>query len=289
MNLFELLVDQALRGQSGLAPLRAVVEKELLHHDILREMAESSLLHRLTFMGGTCLRACYGSNRLSGDLDFTGGAGFDRGELSRLGKLLVERLQVKYDLRVTVSEPIRETGNVDTWKIRVLTKPERRDLPAQRNNIDICAVPSYDRQPRLLRNPYGVDMGTAGLILQAESREEILADKLIALALRPNRLKNRDLWDVGWLRQQNVDLPLELIPKKIADYHRTPDQFLKLLNTRQQQLREEDELRDDFVREMMRFLPPRVVTDTVEREPFWDWLMSLIVEECARVERSLTL
>lgn len=35
--------------------------------------------------------------------------------------------------------------------------------------------------------------GTAGLILQAQSREEILADKIIALAFRENRLKNRDL------------------------------------------------------------------------------------------------
>ncbi len=288
MNLFDQLVDQALRGQVGLAPLRAVVEKELLHHDILREMAESGLLHQLTFMGGTCLRACYGSSRLSEDLDFTGGAGFERGELSRLGTLLVERLQVKYELRVTVSEPTRDTGNVDTWKIRVITRPELRDLPAQRISIDICAVPSYDRHPMLLRNSYGVDMGTAGLILQAESREEILADKLIALALRPNRLKNRDLWDIGWLRQQNVNLPLELIPKKIADHHHTPTQFLELLNTRKQQLREAEGLRDDFVREMTRFLAPRVVTDTVEQEPFWVWLLDIIVEECVRVEGALT-
>jgi len=288
MSLFDRLVEQALREQSDLAPLRAVVEKELLHHDILREMAASGLLHQLTFMGGTCLRACYGSNRLSEDMDFTGGAGFDRDELSRLGTLLDERLQEKYDLRVTTSEPTRDTGNVDTWKIRVITRPERRDLPAQRINIDICSVPSYDRRPMLLRNPYGVDMGTSGLILQAESREEILADKLIALALRPNRLKNRDLWDIGWLRQQNVELPLALIPKKIADHRCTPVRFLELLNRRKLQLREEKELRNDFVREMARFLPARVVTDTVEQEPFWSWLMNIIDEECGRVEHSLS-
>jgi predicted nucleotidyltransferase component of viral defense system len=49
------------------------VEKELLHHDILREMSMAGLLKNLTFIGGTCLRACYGSSRLSEDLDFTGG------------------------------------------------------------------------------------------------------------------------------------------------------------------------------------------------------------------------
>jgi predicted nucleotidyltransferase component of viral defense system len=69
MSLFDSLVSQALKAQGELAPLRVVVEKELLHHDILREMSAAGLLHSLTFIGGTCLRACYGSNRLSEDLD----------------------------------------------------------------------------------------------------------------------------------------------------------------------------------------------------------------------------
>ena len=37
MSLFDQLVNEAIRNQNGLAPLQAVVEKELLHHDILRE------------------------------------------------------------------------------------------------------------------------------------------------------------------------------------------------------------------------------------------------------------
>ena len=57
----------------------------------------------------------------------------------------------------------------------------------------------------MLRNHYGVEMGTSGLILQAQSREEILADKIVALALRPNRIKNRDLWDIVWLKQQGIE------------------------------------------------------------------------------------
>jgi hypothetical protein len=38
----------------------------------------------------------------------------------------------------------------------------------------------------MLINPYGVDMGTNGLIIQAQSREEIYTDKLLEFALRPN-------------------------------------------------------------------------------------------------------
>ncbi|MBV5305324.1 MAG: hypothetical protein J0652_01385, partial [Desulfobulbaceae bacterium] len=35
---------------------------ELLQHDIIREMSIAGLLETLTFIGGTCLRACYGSS-----------------------------------------------------------------------------------------------------------------------------------------------------------------------------------------------------------------------------------
>jgi len=79
-------------------------------------------------------------------------------------------------------------------------------LPAQKINPDICAVPSYDHCPMLLRNHYGVEMGTTGLIIQAESLGEIMADKLLSFTLRPNRIKNRDLWDLAWLNQQGVTL-----------------------------------------------------------------------------------
>lgn len=288
MNLFDKLVTQALTGQKELSPLRVVVEKELLHHDILREMAEAGLLSRLTFMGGTCLRACYGSNRLSEDLDFTGGVDFQREHLQALGHVLVDRLQVKYGLTVEVSEPHRETGNVDTWKLRVITHPEQKHLPMQRINIDICAIPSYEPRPMVLRNHYAVDMGTSGLILQAESRAEILADKLVALALRPNRIKNRDLWDITWLRQQAVDVPLDLVSKKVSDHKQTTERFVYLLNQRQQQLREDDAIRVDFLHEMRRFLPPDVVMRTVENPAFWVYLRNTLEEECQRVLRFLT-
>jgi hypothetical protein len=64
----------------------------------------------------------------------------------------------------------------------------------------------------MLRNLYGIDLGTSGLILQAQSREEIFADRIIAIAFRDNRIKNRDLWDIAWLTQQGVELPAHLVP-----------------------------------------------------------------------------
>ncbi len=288
MSLFDQLVAQALRNQGELAPLQIVVEKELLHHDILREMSTAGLLKDLTFIGGTCLRACYGSNRLSEDLDFTGGTGFDRKALARLAAVLVDRLQVKYNLQVEVGQPVKVDGNVDTWKLKVITRPQQRSMPGQRIHIDICAIPSYDRKPMVLRNNYGVEMGTSGLIIQAESKEEILADKLVAFALRRNRIKNRDLWDIGWLKQQSIVLPLNLIPKKLRDHQCKVADFLFLLEARQKQLHDDQDVRKDFINEMQRFLPAEVVSQTIKNGEFWEYLVSLIQTECASVVRSLT-
>lgn len=287
MSLFDRLVDQALKNRTELAPLRSVVEKELLHHDIIREMSTAGLLNGLIFIGGTCLRACYGSNRLSEDLHFAGGRDFERDSFRELGVTLVERLQTKYGLTVAVSDPVRDTGNVDTWKLRMETHPEQKDLPLQRINIDICAIPGYDHRPMVLRNHYGIDMGTGGLIIQAQSRAEILADKMVAVALRPNRLKNRDLWDIGWLKQQNVELPLELISPKIRDRGRNIAEFMELLRERLGRLRHDPELRTEFVREMKRFLPPRVVAETIEKEAFWDYLVNVVITEGEAVMQAL--
>jgi len=40
-TLFDSLVDEALKSRAELSLLRPVVEKELLHHDILREMSSA--------------------------------------------------------------------------------------------------------------------------------------------------------------------------------------------------------------------------------------------------------
>ena len=276
MSLFDQLVDEALQNRRELNSLRVVVEKELLHHDILRVLSESGLLSRLTFIGGTCLRACYGSNRLSEDLDFTGGTDFKRDRLITMAESLVTNMMTKYGLEIQVSEPTRESGNVDTWKLKVQTRPDRKDLPAQRINIDVCAIPSYQPHPMLLLNPYGVEMGTSGLILQVESREEIFTDKLCAFALRPNRIKNRDLWDIVWLHGQGLSPRLSLIPYKLKDRNHTKDYFLNLFEQRIQILKESPKTSTEFKQEMYRFLPIEQVNKILGQESFWDFLTFLM-------------
>jgi predicted nucleotidyltransferase component of viral defense system len=253
-----------------------VVEKELVHQDILREMSRAGLLASLTFIGGTCLRACYGSARLSEDLDFTGGSHFNKSDLSALGDVLTERMQIRYGLPVSVSEPLKTARKVCTWKLILVTRPEQKHLPAQRIHLDICAIPSHDPRPMMLRNLYGIDFGTSGLILQSQSREEILADKIIALAFRENRIKNRDLWDIAWLVQQGIELPAKLIPLKIRDHRSDEAEFTTILGERLTALVTQAGMREDFMKEMRRFLPAATVRDTIENESYWSYLTRIV-------------
>ncbi|MBB5022855.1 putative nucleotidyltransferase component of viral defense system [Desulfurispira natronophila] len=200
-------------------------------------------------------------------------------QLQSLSAALTEGIHAKYGLQVQVEEPRHEKSNVSTWKVRITTRPAQQHMPAQRIHLDICAVPSYDIRPMVLRNYYGVEMGTSGLILQVQSREEILADKIVALALRPNPMKNRDLWDIGWLIQQGITLPAELLPLKICDHHCEPERFTDLLNQRMDVLKNNPQTRQDFTKEMRRFLPTRVVKQTIAQEDFWQYLVSTITEQ----------
>lgn len=276
MNLFDQLVDEALKNQPSLTSLRIVVEKELLHHDILRILKQNNFLKEVTFIGGTSLRTCYGSVRLSEDLDFTGGKHFSRDSLSDMGRIITESLYEKYGLEVVVSEPKKDINNVDTWKVKVETRPEQKHLPAQRINIDICAVSSYERQPMVLLNPYGVDMGTGGLIVQVESREEIFADKVLAFAMRPNRIKHRDLWDMVWLHQQGLKPKLELIPIKLQDRKITSANFMNSFDQRCDSLTADKQLTIEFNKEMRRFLSLDEMDKILAHDELWSFIVYLM-------------
>ncbi|GHV78545.1 nucleotidyltransferase [Spirochaetia bacterium] len=273
MNLFDRLVETALAQDAGYAVLRPVVEKELFHYDILREMNKAGYLKQLVFIGGTCLRKCYGSERLSEDLDFAGGFSFNKQDLAGIGALLKESLYKKYNFEVAVSEPVKETGNTSTWNIKVVTRPERSDLPTQRINIDICMIPSRDARPVMLKDWYGIETGTSGLILYAESLQEILVDKIIALALRPNRVKNRDLWDIFWLCSRNVSLPSSLLETKLADRGIAKEAFAAKYRQRLESIINGQ---NDFLFEMRRFLSPSVFANDMTGVVWWECLLGML-------------
>jgi len=130
-----------------------------------------------------------------------------------------------------------------------------------------------DAQMTVLRNPYRVEMGTSGLFLSASSETEILTDKLIALGLRENRIKNRDLWDIQWLTQRDVRPSRELFERKTADRGVDSNHARHLIRARIATL---EDGHTDFVREITRFLPPGELTDTIKHPEYWDYLVRTV-------------
>lgn len=280
-TLFDTIVAAALAERPELGALRPVVEKELLHHDILRYLAHSGTLQHLVFMGGTCLRICYGSPRLSEDLDFTTDLPVDEipHVLSDFSEGIRLALDRKYRLPVAVTPPQREAGNVRTWKVRLTTRPQRPDLPAQRIHVDVQALPARDAQSRLVRNPYRIDMGTSGLLIQASSTAEILADKFIALALRPNRIKWRDVWDIVWLLQRDTPLSRSLLARKAEDRATNTQTIVDQITDR---LTSEDTPPSGFIQELQRFLPTGELRTTIAEPKYWIAVSDMILSEIHR-------
>jgi predicted nucleotidyltransferase component of viral defense system len=157
---FSKLVNMAMAG-SGHGHMRPVIEKELLHYDILFSLDREGLLDPLTFQGGTCLRLCYGSTRSSEDLYFVGGLDFNSRRLMSMKDCLEQYIGRRYELEVDVKEPrdLRNEPeyarlNIDKWRISVTTAPGQRHLPRQRIKIEVASIPAYSRVPRSLLTNY---------------------------------------------------------------------------------------------------------------------------------------
>lgn len=269
MIAFDEIVKTAISDNQEFAAVKTVVEKEILHFDILEEMNAAGYLKDLTFIGGTCLRDCYKSPRMSEDLDFTGGFDFSKEQLKDFSESLKRLFLDKYGFPVVVSEPEKETGNTETWKIKITTRPEKRNFPAQKINIDICLLPSHRRKSVWATDFYGLDRQ---VLLYAESLEEIFTDKIIAFARRPNRVKFRDLWDVCFLSQKRIEIDKSLLLQKLDDRKISETEFWPLYRNRVSEI---EPLQQDFLFEMRRFLLPSYFDAKFVSQQWWDALIDI--------------
>lgn len=288
---FDTLVTEAIQ-QNGLAGLRPVVEKELLHYDILFCMSEAGLLKSLTFQGGTSLRLCYNSNRFSEDLDFAGGTEFCSADLAEMKECIEHYLGNRYGLEVTVkepkelrNEPAYSEVNVDKWQISVTTALERRDIPRQRIKIEIANITAYTRTVRqLVRNYSVLPDGYSDILINVETLDEVMADKLVAFPASTKHIRYRDMWDLVWLKQQGAVLRSDLVSKKLLDY--------RLVDFNEKLLVRIDSLPNiigsgDFHQEMKRFIPATVYETSLGKEGFSLFLRDTLTELLMQLKREL--
>lgn len=279
---FNALVELAMKRE-GVADLRSVVEKELLHYDLLFVLDDHGLLDRLTFQGGTSLRLCYGAPRLSEDLDFAGGKDFQTSYLLEMKSCIEKYVGERYGLIVNVKdpkeislEPNHEDIKVDQWQISVITAPEKKDIPQQKIKIQIANIPAYTRVPLALQQNYDfLPDGYSDTIVLTESLDEIMSDKLVSLVNTDirKRIRHRDIWDLRWLKQKGAEINSEFILAKISDYKITD--YLSKLN---EMIEHIDAIikSEKFSGEMSRFIPMNDLERTLKKDKFKEYLVDEI-------------
>ena len=259
--------------------MEATVEKELLHYDIMAALSQAGLLSNLVFQGGTCLRMAYGSQRLSEDLDFVGGADFTPEAYDDLATVLIDYFKPRYGLDVRIKTPKNRafrTSSVDVgrWMIIIETQPLAKDLPNQKIKIEVANIPSYSSKTRALKLNYpSLQAGLSTVLVNCEAEEEIFADKIVALGLR-NHIKARDLWDIVMLHQQGQTISSEWVQEKFNDYksNKTPAICLE------QRLQELPDYwsSGNFENEIRRFLPPGKIQETLDKDNFMPYFIDTI-------------
>jgi predicted nucleotidyltransferase component of viral defense system len=289
---FNQLVDRALQTGQTLH-MRPVVEKELLHYDILFCLDQAGLLDDLVFQGGTSLRLCYGGNRLSEDLDFAGGVDFSASKLAKMKDCIEAYIGTRYGLEVTVKEPalLKEDPQyaelrVNKWQIAIVTAPARKDMPKQKIKIEVVNIPAYTKQPLPLTQNYNfLPDGYDDMLVLTETMDEILADKLVALSANQRYVRYRDLWDLPWLMQQGAKLNVELVQKKVNDY-KIPA-FNDLLSTRIESL---PVIINDgtLSAEMRRFLPTDVFDRTLGTDKFRVYVTNTLTQLHTQLGKALS-
>ncbi|EHR41431.1 nucleotidyl transferase AbiEii/AbiGii toxin family protein [Alishewanella jeotgali] len=152
---------QIVQANPDYAAITPVIEKEILHHDIMAVLIKQGAMQSLTFIGGTSLRMCYNSARLSEDLDFNGGHNFKPADFDGLEADIQNYIQNKYETEVWVNKPAADNqGDTVSWKISIVKEANRPDLPRQKMHIDVCAIPSFDIEKRPLLNHYNIVVPT---------------------------------------------------------------------------------------------------------------------------------
>lgn len=245
-----------------------VITKEIYHYYILSAMRENGFLERLTFQGGTSLRLCQASPRYSEDLDFAGGFDFSLDDFTTLGTIIENRLkEISPGSHVTVRPPTRER-KVNKWSIQIRTALLAKDMPSQRIKLEIATIPSHDPRMALARVNYAHLEGMFFPIpISAESREEILADKMLSY-VASGHIRYRDLWDMGWISGQTSIDPAhvwKMIDLKQSDYDEHPNWGERLESDRNITIIMQSK---EFANELGRFITPQARRRTIQ-DPLW--------------------
>ncbi|MBL1319565.1 MAG: nucleotidyl transferase AbiEii/AbiGii toxin family protein [Methylophaga sp.] len=283
-----------IMARTGSYGMEAVIVKEVLHYEIFKALYASGLLKNLVFQGGTSLRLCYGSNRFSEDLDFAGGREFSAQDYTAIEDSIRDHIGRRYGLNVFVKEPkslreelSRQGVMVDKWQIGIETDPGHSDIPRQKIKLEIANIPAYSKEYIPLKLNYNeLEASFSPIMLNVESLDEVLADKIIAFPASVRYIRYRDAWDIAWLIQKGASINEEYIRSKIGDYQLTLVDYVGHLENRIASI-ESIVYGKEFKQEMTRFIQQDVLDKTLEVEGFNDYLVKTLTDTLATVKNKL--
>ena len=265
MNYINLGILAENHSQNLGTNLKSVIIKEMLHLDILKALSDCEISKQIAFQGGTALRLCYQGARYCEDLNFVlcdESLDFNKELFREFEEVFIKSIKNKYNLETELIYPKNDENRVQKWIAKINLPIENRK---ERINIEVCKIPSYDNKIKNIINYYN-PKHTEDIFLRVESLDEILADKIIAFGAR-EYIKYRDLWDIKFLKDINIILNNKFVENKINDYKISD--FDKLLDEKLYILNNED-LKENFLQEMSRFLEPKLLNKLIELDYFSD-------------------
>lgn len=263
-------------GNPRLVPM---IQRELLHYDLLATLLATPARNFLTFQGGTALRLCHGSPRLSEDLDFCAGKKFETLRDLDISGYLEGSLNSLYGSNASLKRPkapsSEDSVHIAKWYAKYDMFPDRPDLGKQRVKIEIASVPAYTSSLLPIEYNYAdVARHASELMLYVESLDEILADKLLSFATSPY-IRWRDMWDMGYILERNgcQESTFEMLRAKADDYLVPLPRLLERVEYTLQQLPSRVE-GEEFANVMQGLLPSEVFSETVLNRDYRDALAS---------------
>ena len=228
------------------------------------------------FKGGTCLRKCYFPDyRFSEDLDFTMIQLITLGDLEKwitqIADWITDQQGPNFLIQPTRLEIVNDEYGNETYQVRIYYRgPLEWGGPPRAIKLDvtraeIVTLPAVEKP---IIHPYSDGNLFEGNHISCYSLEEIVAEKMRAIAGQRRFAVSRDIYDIYQILTLGVDMDrvYEVLPQKF---------IAKELDSRQFDVRLLEKRRKEYERDWNNRLNYLIIQNKVDFEEAWQLILNL--------------